>query len=95
MCLAVKHYILVPHQGLEPQPTDSKSVVLANYTNGDQRREENSNPNRFRSFALAKQAAPCVVHSPFAEAGGVEPLPVTRPLVFKTSAQPLELQLPG
>ena len=33
------HYTMilcVPSQGLEPQPTDSESVVLADYTNWDQ-----------------------------------------------------------
>lgn len=34
-------------------------------------------------------------HRGSAERGGVEPLPVSRPLVFKTSAQPLELHSPG
>lgn len=84
-----------PGAGIEPAlTTDSKSALLPPMDNPDQRKEEDLNPSRLRPISLASHATPCAIYFPFAEAGGVEPLPLARPLVFKTSAQPLELQLP-
>lgn len=43
--MQVSFEVTVPQPGLEPRPTDSKSVVLANYTTGEEEHERRIYPS--------------------------------------------------